>query len=111
MRTAALFLFLALGYAAQPAAGSESFQAALPRVGEVHPSQYSFADLYRLAVAGPSAGFTLVAANEATLRTATAQPSTQFSISEAPEPQLGALLLSGVALAIWVARRRLGYVL
>lgn len=109
MRTTAFLLLLALGGAAQAAAGAESFQGALARPGEVHPSQYSFADLYRLAAAGPSAGLTVVAASEATIRTATGQPGVQFSISEAPEPQLGVLLLSGVALALWVARRRLGY--
>lgn len=109
MRTAAFLLFLALGCAAQPAAGADPFPGAPQRLGEVHPSQYSFADLYRLAAAGPAAGFTLAAASETTLRTATAQPSAHFSIREVPEPKLGALLLSGVALALWVARRRLGY--
>ena len=109
MRTTAFLLLLAIGCAAQAAAGAESFQGALQRAGEVHPSQYSFSDLYRLAVAGPSNALMLAAANESTVRIATAQPAAQFSISEAPEPQLGALLLSGVALALWVARRRLGY--
>ena len=109
MRTTALLLLLALGGAAQAASGAESFHAALQRPGEVHPSQYSFADLYRLAVAGTVASLGTGAGTEAPVRTATAQPGAQFSISESPEPQRGALLLAGVALAIWVARRRLGY--
>jgi hypothetical protein len=109
MNSAALLLLLALSCTLQSAAAQESFHGALQRGGAAHPSLYSFADLYRIALGGPAAGFSIAPANEAPMRTATAAAAPQFSISEAPEPQLGLLLLSGIALAVWVARRRLGY--
>ena len=108
MKSAALLLLLAFS-CTLPAAAQESFQGALQRSGAAHPSLYSFADLYRIALGGPAAGFSIAPANEAPMRTATAAAAPQFSISDAPEPQLGLLLLSGIALALWVARRRLGY--
>jgi hypothetical protein len=52
-----------------------------------------------------------VTAADAPMRVATAPASAQFSVAEAREPQLGLLLLSGFAAAVWVARRRLGYML
>jgi hypothetical protein len=106
-----------LACAAQPAAAAgteESFQGALHRGAAPHPSQYSFADIYRLTVSGPAlAGFALVPANDSPMRVAVTQtaPAPQFSIGAVPEPQLWLLLLSGVAAAAWVARRRLGYAL
>lgn len=96
--------------AAPLAGGDDSFQGALQRGAAVHPSQYSFADLYRVTVAGPVAPLLAPSAPaETAVRVATALPAPQFSIAEVREPQLGLLLLSGIALAIWVARRRLGY--
>lgn len=110
MRFATSFFAAVLLCAAQVAAADESFQGALRRASESqYPSQYSFADLYRLAVSGPAVSLPLVAAGEAPIRTAASQPPAQFAVSEAPEPQPALLLLSGLALAIWVARRRLGY--
>lgn len=109
MKSTAFLLLLALTFALRPAAGEDSFQGALQRGTAAHPSLYSFSDLYRLALAGPTAGFSIPPASDAPMRTATTVPAPQFSVSEAPEPQLGLLLLSGIALAIWVARRRLGY--
>lgn len=110
MRSKALLLLVVLLCAAQSAARAESFQSALPRASEAQPaSQYSFADLYRLAVAGPLTAFPPTVSGDAPIRTATVQPAAQFSVAEAPEPQPWVLLLSGAALAIWVARRRLGY--
>jgi hypothetical protein len=95
---------------AQTAVSDESFQGALQRSAAAHPSQYSFADLYRVTVAGPAAaGFSTVAAADTPIRVAAAQAPAQFSVADVPEPQLGLLLLSGVALAVWMARRRLGY--
>jgi hypothetical protein len=85
---------------------------------------YSFADLYRLTTgavelplrpgAAPAAQPT--AAQQFQIRTvageapAAAQPSPYvFSIDRAAKPQGGPLLLAGLAAALWVARRRLGY--
>jgi hypothetical protein len=95
---------------AQAAANEESFQGALQRGAAAHPSQYSFADVYRFTVSGPAAaGFSMLPANDTPIRVAATQAPAQFSIADAQEPGLGLLLLSGVALALWVARRRLGY--
>lgn len=97
---------------AQAATTEESFQGALHRGAAAHPSQYSFADVYRLTVSGPAlAGFPLVPANDTPIRVAVTQAPApaQFSIATVPEPELWLLLLSGLALAAWVARRRLGY--
>lgn len=105
--------FLACG--AQPAAAAtaeESFQGALHRGAAPHPSQYSFADIYRLTVSGPSpAGFSLGSAHDSPMRVAVTQaaPAAQFSIGAVPESQLWLLVLSGLAAAAWVARRRLNY--
>jgi hypothetical protein len=105
----AAVLFLS---AAQAATTEESFQGALHRGAATHPAQYSFADVYRLTVAGPAlAGFPLIPANDTPIRVAVSQAPApaQFSVDAVPEPELWLLLLSGVALAAWVARRRLGY--
>lgn len=109
MKFATLLFVVAFSCAAQQAAGEESFQRALQRASAAHPSLYSFSDLHRLALSGPAAAFSIAPASDAPVRTAATQPSAQFSVSETPEPQLGLLLLSGIALAMWVARRRLGY--
>jgi hypothetical protein len=109
MKFPKLLLVVALWSAAHYAASEESFQEVLQRASINHPSLYSFADLYRLAVLGPTSGLPLAPVNDAPLRTAVVQPPAQFSITDRTEPQLGLLLLSGLALAAWVARRRLGY--
>jgi hypothetical protein len=109
MKFATLLFAAALCCALQPAAGQESFQGSLQRGGAAHPSLYSFSDLHRLAVSGAAAGLPIVPASEAPIRTAVTQPTAQFSVSDAPEPRRGLLLFSGLALAMWVARRRLGY--
>lgn len=81
------------------------------------PALYSFADLHRLALAGaapaPSAGAGQ-STPDAPLRLAGAQPrplvEPSFAIRPArPQPWL--LLLSGLALAGWVAHRRLAQAL
>ena len=109
---------LAFAFGAQPAAAAaaaateESFQGALHRAAAAPQSQYSFADVYRLTVSGPAlAEFPLIPANDAPIRVAVTQAPApaQFSIGAVPEPQRWLLLLSGLALAAWVARRRLGY--
>ena len=93
---------LALGLAA-PASGDE-----------VHPTLYSFADLYRLTVAGVGADeirFPELAA-EPQVRVAAAQPAAsepRFTISAPSAPRLWVLILAGLAAAAWVAHRRLTY--
>jgi hypothetical protein len=97
---------------AQAATTEESFQGALHRGAAAHPSQYSFADIYRLTVTGPAlAGAPLIAAYDTPIRIAVTRPPApaQFSVAGVPQPQWWLLLLSGLALATWVARRRLGY--
>ena len=110
--------------AAAPAHSAEETSQGVPvrLAGAAQPVQYSFSDLYRLAVAGQGAlmptasGVATVAlvpvtSTEAPTRAAAGLSLAQFTVSETPEPQLGALLLAGIAAAVWVARRRLGYAL
>jgi hypothetical protein len=78
----------------------------------VHAAEQSFADLYRQAISdtGPGAFDALPAprAPEGAVRVAAlpASAPSQFSVGVTPEPRLW-LLLSGLAAALWVARRRL----
>jgi hypothetical protein len=110
MRVTSLLFAVFLSSAAQAAPGEESFQGALARGAAPQPSQLSFAELYRLTLAAPAApGLPVLAAPDAPIRVAAAQPPAQFSVVDAPKPELGLLLLSGLAAAVWVARRRLGY--
>jgi hypothetical protein len=110
MRLLAPLFVVVLSCGPQAAAGEESFQSALQRRGAAQPSQYSFAELYRVTVSAPAAAALLVApAADTPVRVAAAQEPAQFSVAEAPKPQLWLLLLSGLAAAVWVARRRLGY--
>lgn len=111
MKYPTLLFAMAVFCVAGPAAGEESFQAALQRGTAAHPSLYSFSDLYRLAVSGPAPDLWVLQPSEAPVRTAAAPLSAQFSVAETPQPQPALLLLSGMALAMWVARRRLGYAL
>src|SRR5262245_4686809 len=75
------------------------------------PSQYSFNDLYRLTVGRP-----LVAeqpAVEAPVRVAMVQAAApaepRFTVRQFPTPGGWLLALAGLALAGWVAHRRLSY--
>ena len=100
--------------AASGANASESFEAAVQAAAPTHPSLYSFADVYRLTVSGGAAGaFPTLAGSDAAIRVAMTQsvsaPETQFSVVSIVEPGRWGLLLAGVTLALWVARRRLGY--
>src|SRR5262245_53799712 len=89
------------------------------------PALYSFADLYRLTVSGaPLAASAPAAQPEAALRPISTEPQPTryafsvatptalaggyaFSIGALPEPGRWLLFLSGLAIAGWVARRRL----
>ena len=96
---------------AGPLAAKESFQAALASPAAPHPSLYSFADVYRLTVTGQAPALPAQAA-DSPMRVAAAQPALasagdgQFSIRSVREPQRWALLIAGLLLAGWVARRR-----
>jgi hypothetical protein len=76
------------------------------------PAQYSFNDLYRLTVGQAPLGQAQSSA-EAPIRVAmvavaaTAEP--RFTVRQLPAPQRWLLLLAGLALAGWVAHRRLSY--
>jgi hypothetical protein len=108
----AVVLFAAGVHAGDPA----SFQSAAGASAPAHPALYSFADVYRLTVAGPTAGQPLAgAAPDAPVRVAAvtapqgAEP--RFLISPASGPEKWLLVLAGVALAGWVAHRRLAHAL
>ena len=110
-----IILAIAFVFAAHAAAASESFQASLNAALPAQPALYSFADVYRLTVSSAAigGGAVLTAPGDFPIRVAVMQaapaPETQFSIVGLQEPQRWLLFLSGLALATWVARRRLGY--
>lgn len=105
-------LAIAFALSSLHAGASESFSGAL-QAAAPSPAMYSFADVYRLTVsdAAPS-GFPALALSDSPIRVAATQPAAapefSFSVVGVPEPR-GWLLLSGLALALWVARRRMGY--
>ena len=105
---AALFALLAL-----PVHARDSFQGAL-QVQPAHPSLYSFADIYRLTVTGQAPAMPLPAA-DSPMRVVATQPAVssdvQFSVRTVREPQRWALLIAGLLLAGWVARRRMNTLL
>jgi hypothetical protein len=101
-------------WAAAPATAtaSDSFQAALAPAAPAQPALYSFADIYRLSVAGvPLSSFSNP--GDVPIRVAASQaaptPELQFSVVSIAGPQRWALVLAGLAAALWVARRRMGY--
>lgn len=82
----------------------------------MQPARYSFVDVYRLTVAGAIAGQPLAeAAPDAPVRLAAvvqAQPAEpRFSITPVRQPEKWLLALAGLALAGWVAHRRLTHAL
>ena len=95
--------------AAPAAADFSAFSSVVPAA--TPPGLYSFADVYRLTVngAGPAlAG--IEAAGEAPIRVAAPQAAgtePRFSIAPVREPERWLLFLAGLALAGWVAHRRL----
>ena len=106
-----LLIGLAFGLAAQAAPGSENaFQPAGAALS-AHPELYSFADVYRLTVGGPVSGpLAIDAAPEAPVRVAVAQAppaEPRFTVTPLPQPDQWLLVVAGLALAGWVAHRRL----
>ncbi len=97
---------------ALPAAASESFYSSL-HAGAPQSSMYSFVDVYQLTVSGAALNnLPALTLNGSPIRVAVAAPAVEpeaaFAIAGVAEPR-GWLLLSGLALALWVARRRLGH--
>jgi hypothetical protein len=116
-----LLISLAVAVSAAASAGEPaSFHSGIAAQPPAHPPLYSFVDVYRLTVAGPIAGLApLESAPGAPIRVAapqTPEPQAQgleprFSIAAATQPDKWLLLLAGLALAGWVAHRRLAYAL
>jgi hypothetical protein len=99
-------------FAGAAAADSGSFSRALR--AEPHPSLYSFADVYRFTVAGPAAQprpGDAPALAPLRVATAAARPETEprFQVRSVPQPDKWMLVLAGLALAGWVAHRRLSH--
>ena len=105
-----LLIGLAIGLAAPAAAGDASFQQAEGRL-PAQPALYSFADVYRLTVGGAMAGpLTIDAGGETPVRVAVAQAQPaepRFTVTPLTEPDKWLLVVAGLALAGWVAHRRL----
>ena len=105
-------LLLGLAFAIPVDASEPTFKSLAANSGGTHPALYSFVDVYRLTVTGVSAGFPPVdGAADAPVRVAVAAPSAgaelRFLVSTVPQPDKWLLILAGVALAGWVAHRRL----
>jgi len=107
---------IAFALCALPAAALESFQSPV-HAAAAQRGMYSFADVYQLTVSGAAlVDLPALALNDSPARLAVAAPAAApaaapeaaFSIAAVAEPR-GWLLLSGLALALWVARRRLGH--
>ncbi len=112
-------LFIGLAFAVSAAAAGEPapFDPGIAAQLPAHPPLYSFVDVYRLTVAGPMAGSpALETTPDAPIRVAAPQaqpqpPEPRFSIVAATQPDKWLLLLAGLALAGWVAHRRLAHAL
>jgi hypothetical protein len=105
-------LLIALAFAFPVSAAEPTFKSLATNPGATHPALYSFVDVYRLTVGGASAGFPAIdGAADAPVRVAVAAPSAgaelRFLVSTVPQPDKWLLILAGVALAGWVAHRRL----
>ena len=106
------FVFIALvGVAAVAVADPRPFQPS--SAAPAHPALYSFADVYRLTVAGTLAGAMFAEAPADAIRVAAqAQPpAPRFSVEPPHNHDTWLLLLAGLALAGWVAHRRLVHAL
>jgi hypothetical protein len=107
-----ILLAIAFAFCALPVTAGESSRNALPAAAS-QPAMYSFADVYRLTVSGAAPeNLPALVLNDAPTRVASAAPAPEaeaaFTTAGVAEPR-GWLLLSGLALALWVARRRLGH--
>jgi len=100
-------LFLGIALAAAPALAD----SARPQRPAQHPALYSFVDVFRLTVSGPMGALPAETAAEMPIRVAAPQAQAaaepRFSVSAPRQPDKWLLLLAGLALAGWVAHRRL----
>ena len=92
-------------------AGNAMADTAIPERGAPHPALYSFVDVFRLKVSGPMGALPAETAAEMPIRVAAPQAQAaaepRFSVSAARRTDFWPLLLAGLALAGWVAHRRL----
>lgn len=116
MKTLLIGLLLA-STSALAATEPNSFESETVAMPPTHPAMYSFVDVYHLTLAGPMGGGlpALDSALETPIRVAAgatqlaAEP--RFSVSAGRQPDKWLLLLAGLALAGWVAHRRLAHTL
>lgn len=102
-------LLLGLALVAASAVAADS---GLQQRAPTHPAMYSFVDVFRLTVGGPIGGAAGIdSASEAPIRVAAPQVQAaaepRFAISSVRQPDKWLLVLAGLALAGWVAHRRL----
>ncbi|HEX2566201.1 MAG TPA: hypothetical protein VHL85_05030 [Burkholderiales bacterium] len=109
-------LFVALALCACAATAGESLRFDVPAglygAAQTPAVFYSFSDVYRLTVSGPEAvpeapGGAFADFPMRVVAAEAPPPGYAFSISGVKQPERGLLLLAGLALAAWVARRRL----
>lgn len=110
-------LFVALALCACGTAAGEGLRFDVPSglygAAQAPTALYSFSDVYRLTVSGPEgvldgAGDGLLEDVPMRVVAAEAPPAAYvFSISGVKQPERWLLVLTGLALAAWVARRRL----
>jgi hypothetical protein len=112
---ARVLLFIAFFAAAGCAlAEAKSFQSSAAAAPAAHPAMYSFVDVYRLTVAGAMAGPPAMDAAPDAIRVAAPQGhavEARFSVSPVPQRETWIMVLAGLALAGWVAHRRLVHTL
>ncbi|HUQ26111.1 MAG TPA: hypothetical protein VM140_10590 [Burkholderiales bacterium] len=110
MKFLAVLLF-ATSFAASAAEALPAPVIAAP--APVPPALYSFTDIYRLTVGRAPVGLSQPQASaEAPIRVAVVEASAvepSFSVRQFPAPERWLLALAGLALAGWVAHRRLSY--
>jgi hypothetical protein len=112
-------LLIAFAFAAGAGAPLQSsFHSAAEVLGapqtQTHPALYSFVDVYRLTVAGAMAGMPVSDGAPDAVRVGSAQAQLaepRFTVSPLPRPDKWLLILAGLALAGWVAHRRLTHTL
>jgi hypothetical protein len=113
MKSIGLLLIVA-AFAAFAASAAEPLPApAIAAPISVAPALYSFVDVYRLTVGRAPIGLPLAQESEAPLRVAVVESTPvvepRFTVRQFPTPEGWLLLLAGLALAGWVAHRRLSY--
>jgi hypothetical protein len=113
-----LAVFLAVVSLAAPLRAAESEAVALPQPVIAAPTSvpaalYSFADVYRLTTGRAPIGLPQPQRAETAIRVAAVEAAVadepRFSVRQLPGASSWLLALAGLALAGWVAHRRLSY--